>query len=112
MGRLAYPPRAWVRQSVLPYSDAGINGAYGFLWWVARQGIHWPYVIVPEGTFSARGIGGHRLVVMPSLDLVLVHRVDTGVEGREVPSTRFGRLLALLLDACGFRGKNAGSHVF
>jgi CubicO group peptidase (beta-lactamase class C family) len=92
-------PRSWVRQSVLPYSHAGIHGAYGYLWWVARQGIHWPGVIVPEGTYSARGIGGHRLVVMPALDLVLVHRVDTGVEGREVTSTQFGRLLALLLEA-------------
>ncbi len=92
-------PRDWIRQSVLPYSDAGINGAYGYLWWVSRQGIHWPGVIVPEGTYSARGIGGHRLVVMPALDLVLVHRVDTSVKGREVTSTQFGRLLATLLDA-------------
>lgn len=92
-------PRDWVRQSVLPISDAGINGAYGYLWWVSRHGIHWPGVIVPEGTYSARGIGGHRLVVMPALDLVLVHRVDTREREREVTSTQFGRLLALLLDA-------------
>ena len=44
-------------------------------------------------------IGGHRLVVMPALDLVLVHRVDTGVKEHEVTSTAFGRLLALLLEA-------------
>ena len=92
-------PRDWIRQSVLPISDAGINGAYGYLWWVSRHGIHWPGVIVPEGTYSARGIGGHRLVVMPALDLVLVHRVDTREREREVTSTQFGRLLALLLDA-------------
>ena len=92
-------PRDWIRQSVLPISDAGLNGAYGYLWWVSRHGIHWPGVIVPEGTYSARGIGGHRLVVMPALDLVLVHRVDTSVKGREVTSTQFGRLLTLLLEA-------------
>jgi CubicO group peptidase (beta-lactamase class C family) len=97
-------PRDWVRQSVLPISEAGINGAYGYLWWVSRHGIHWPGVIVPEGTYSARGIGGHRLVVMPALDLVLVHRVDTGVAGREVTSTQFGRFLALLLEAAPTRG--------
>ena len=91
--------QSWVRQSVLPYSDAGINGAYGYLWWVARDGIHWPDVIVPPGTYSARGWGGHQLVVMPALDLVLVHRVDTGVKEHEVTSTQFGRLLALLFEA-------------
>ena len=99
----------WVKRSVLPYSDAGLNGAYGFLWWVSREGIHWPHVIVPPGTYSARGYGGHRLVVVPPLDLVLVHRVDTetrvaedrnaGDRAREVPGTRFGRLLARILEA-------------
>jgi CubicO group peptidase (beta-lactamase class C family) len=98
-GEASVVPRDWVRQSVLPYSDAGGNGAYGYLWWVSRHGIHWPHVIVPEGTFSARGVGGHRLVVIPRLDLVIVHRVDTSIEGREVTATQFGRLLALLLDA-------------
>ena len=103
-GRKRILSEGWVERSVLPYSDAGLNGAYGFLWWVSREGIHWPHVIVPKGTYSARGYGGHRLVVVPALDLVLVHRVDTETpapEGRrrEVPSTRFGRLLALLLEA-------------
>ncbi len=92
-------PDWWVKQSVLPVSDAGVNGAYGWLWWVSRQGIHWPNVVVPEGTFSARGVGGNRLVVVPTLDLVLVHRVDTRRPDADVPSTRFGRLLRLLLAA-------------
>jgi CubicO group peptidase (beta-lactamase class C family) len=92
-------PHAWVRQSVLPVSDAGLNGAYGYLWWVSRHGLHWPGVIVPEGTFSARGWRGHRLVVVPPLDLVLVLRVDTREPGPEVTATQFGRLLAAILEA-------------
>ena len=79
--------------------DAGLNGAYGYLWWVSRHGLHWPGVLVPEGTYSARGWRGHRLVVVPPLDLVVVLRVDTTRPGPEVTATQFGRLFRMLLDA-------------
>ncbi|MBI3709821.1 MAG: serine hydrolase [Proteobacteria bacterium] len=92
-------PEAWVRQSVLPYSDAGTYGAYGYMWWVARNGIHFPGAIMPEGTYSARGVGGHVLLVVPNRDLVVVHRVDTDIEGREVAAHQVGRLLELILGA-------------
>jgi hypothetical protein len=38
-------------------------------------------------------------VVIPALDAVVVHRVDTDGEGQDVSSGRFGRLLALILAA-------------
>ena len=92
-------PQNWVAASVLPYSDAGTRGAYGYMWWVARQGIAFPGAIVPEGTYSAWGSGGHYCVVIPPLDLVIVHRADTDVKGQEIDRFQFGRLLALILDA-------------
>ncbi len=92
-------PASWVKASVLPYSDAGDHGAYGYLWWVTRAGIHYPGVILPEGSYSARGAGGHVLLVLPSRELLIVHRVDTDVKGTEVNSHQLGRLFHLILDA-------------
>jgi CubicO group peptidase (beta-lactamase class C family) len=65
---------------------------------------------VPPGTYSARGAGGHYLVVIPALDLVVVHRFDndpprrdpatvTECAGHGIGKTEFGRLLKLILDA-------------
>jgi CubicO group peptidase (beta-lactamase class C family) len=92
-------PEKWVRMSVRPYSPAGERGAYGYMWWVARGDIHFPQMAVPEGTYSARGAGGHYVVVIPSLDLVVVHRVDTDVPDRKVESLAFGALLEAILAA-------------
>ncbi len=92
-------PAHWVRMSVLPYSDAGTGGAYGFMWWVGREGILFPQAIVPPGSHAALGAGGHVVLVLPALDAVLVHRVDTDQRGREVTGQQVGRLVRLILDA-------------
>lgn len=92
-------PAKWVRMSVRPYSPAGDRGAYGYMWWVAQEDIHFPGMSVPRGTYSARGARGHYVVVVPGRDLVVVHRVDTDVAGRNVSATAFGALLERILDA-------------
>jgi len=92
-------PADWVATSVLPYSDAGARGAYGYMWWLAKAGTGFPGVVQPEGSFSAQRAGGHFLVVIPPLDLVIVHRVDTGVPDHLVDRFQFGKLLRLILDA-------------
>jgi CubicO group peptidase (beta-lactamase class C family) len=92
-------PAHWVAMSTLPISEAGHSGAYGYMWWVERSGILYPDAIVPPGTYAARGAGGHVLLVVPALDTVIVHRVDTDQEGRLVPDTSLGRLFRLILAA-------------
>jgi CubicO group peptidase (beta-lactamase class C family) len=92
-------PAEWVEASILPYSEAGTSGAYGYMWWVARDGILFRGVTVPHGTYAALGAGGHKVVVIPALDTVIVHRVDTDQNGKEVTSLQFGRLLRLILAA-------------
>ena len=92
-------PEKWVRMSVRPYSHAGDRGAYGYMWWIARGDIHFPQMSVPPGTYSARGAGGHYVVVMPTLDLVVVHRADTDSPGRQVDGFAFGSLLEAILAA-------------
>jgi CubicO group peptidase (beta-lactamase class C family) len=92
-------PAAWVADSVTPYSEAGESGGYGYLWWVAAGGKHVPGASLPEGSYSARGAGGHYILVIPADDLVIVHRVNTDVRGRSVTGEQFGRLVQLILDA-------------
>jgi CubicO group peptidase (beta-lactamase class C family) len=95
---------AWVEESTRFHSDATLYSAdgYGYMWWVARDHNkfpHLPGVTLPEGTFSARGAGGHFVLVIPSFRLVIVHRVDTYVRGQEVSDRKFGQLVKLILDA-------------
>jgi CubicO group peptidase (beta-lactamase class C family) len=92
-------PAQWVKDSVTSYSDAGASGGYGYLWWIANHGVHLSGVALPEGSYSARGAGGHYILVIPSLDLVIVHRVNTDIEERRVESPEFGQLVRRILDA-------------
>jgi len=90
-------PETWVKLSVQPYSHAGASGAYGYMWWIVRDGIHFPGAIMPSG-YSAQGAGGHVMMVLPREDLVLVHRVDTDA-GRTVSPLQIGRLFEAILGA-------------
>jgi CubicO group peptidase (beta-lactamase class C family) len=95
-------PRAWVDESLRPASDIGTYGAgggYGYLWWLTIDGKHLPGMTVPEGSFSARGVGGHYMLVVPAYDLVIVHRVDTDIEGREVTKPQIAKLVQMIFDA-------------
>ena len=69
------------------------------MWWVATNGKHLPGVQLPDGTYSARGFGGHYILVVPQFDLVLVHRVNTDKRGRVVTPKQFGELVRLILKA-------------
>ena len=91
-------PRAWVEESTQSFSNTGRCG-YGYMWWVAAEGKSLPGVYLPDGSYWAWGMRGHYLVVVPALDLVVVHRVNTDIPGREVTDKEFGRLLRLILDA-------------
>ncbi|MDQ3272913.1 MAG: beta-lactamase family protein [Pseudomonadota bacterium] len=92
-------PAAWVKESTSVYSDAELDGGYGYMWWVAKDGRHLPSVRLPEGSFSAQGHGGHLILVIPPLDLVIVHRVDTDRPGKQVSDPQLGELVRLILAA-------------
>jgi CubicO group peptidase (beta-lactamase class C family) len=93
-------PREWVEESTRSYSDVGQSGGYGYLWWVAPNGgPHITSAYFKGRVFSAQGAGGHYIVVVPYLDLVVVHRVNTDVPGRQVTGSQFGHLMQLILDA-------------
>ena len=92
-------PASWVKESTTSWSAAGTPGGYGYLWWIERGGMHLPGVTLPPGSYSARGAGGHYILNVPALDLVIVHRVNTDIEGRRVESAEFGELVRLILTA-------------
>ncbi|KAB8306234.1 class C beta-lactamase-related serine hydrolase [Erwinia endophytica] len=91
-------PAAWVQTSTLPISHAGDRGAYGYMWWVSRDGVAWPEVVLPTGSYAARGAGGHICLVIPALQMTVVHRVNTDLPAREVNRFQIGKLLQHLLN--------------
>lgn len=92
-------PQGWAAENVMPYSHAGHRGAYGYCWWLERDGVFAPGLRTPAGAYAAVGAGGHYCMVIPSLDMVLVHRVDTDIKGRAISKHEFGRVLKALLAA-------------
>ena len=94
-------PRAWVEESTAWHSEIGPESGYGYMWWAGSGAGLFPGVEVAEPCYYASGYGGHLVVVMPYLDLVIVHRVDTFRPGNEVPNEQFGVLLWHILDAAG-----------
>ena len=97
-------PEDWVEESTRYHSDATLYSVdgYGYMWWVARDGNkfpHLPHVKLAEGAFSARGAGGHYILVIPDHDMVIVHRVNTFERGRSVSAEDMGRLVSKILGA-------------
>ena len=93
-------PRDWIADSTRSHSDLGQKGGYGYMWYVAPAGgPHLTSAWFPGPVISAQGFGGHYMVLVPHLDLLVVHRVNTRVEGRQVTESQFGHLMQLVLDA-------------
>jgi CubicO group peptidase (beta-lactamase class C family) len=107
-------PESWVEKSthaseMISFHDVD-SGGYEYLWWVEYGGKHLPEASLP-GMFSARGAGGHYLLVIPTLDLVIVNRVDNDPPVKDsksvaeagqrplVDNAKFGHLVKLILEA-------------
>jgi hypothetical protein len=95
-------PAEWIDESTASHSEvAGDPGTgYGYMWWTLEDAF--------EGRdgFEARGFGGHTITVIPDLEVVFVHRVNTWA-GDHVGYARVRQLLDLLLAArSGEAGKN------
>lgn len=97
-------PAAWVQRSTEPISRTGQTGtksSFGLMWWSATDERGDP---VPGGTITASGYCGQRLTVFPSIETVVVHRVNTDLHehvGDEpcIGSSEYDKLLATLLRA-------------
>jgi CubicO group peptidase (beta-lactamase class C family) len=95
-------PGAWVDASTSAYSRSQDGRGYGYMWWVAVEGMLLPNVVVGAQSYAAFGHGGHYMVILPELQMIVVHRYDTDQEEYELtaPSPQEqGMLLHLLLEA-------------
>ncbi|HYF40696.1 MAG TPA: serine hydrolase, partial [Gemmatimonadales bacterium] len=103
-GRMLIPPE-WIRESVTVHSAVG-RGGYGYLWWIDD----WPGVTVRS--YSARGVLGKYICVIPDRDLVVVYlnHTDFPDDAAALPreevarlpratSAQFGRFLSSVLAA-------------
>jgi CubicO group peptidase (beta-lactamase class C family) len=95
-------PANWVDESTRYHSDATLYSAdgYGYMWWVSRDHNkfpHLPNVELPKGTYSARGSGGHLVLIIPEYQMVIVHRADTDAKDKRISKEALGSLVNLIL---------------
>lgn len=103
-------PQEWVRESTRaitrvhemnpPERREGPFG-YGYLWWVFDRD---DQDEIYDGAYTGLGAVGQHILVMPQLDLVVVHKTEPG-EGRRVSHEEFLEVVELLTEArCGVAG--------
>ena len=107
-------PESWVEKSShaseMVQSGGTKLGGYEYLWWVEYDGVHLPEGTLP-GMYSAQGAGGHFILIVPSLNLVIVNRFDNepqirdtkgvllAAQGHGIYNDQFGHLVKLILDS-------------
>jgi CubicO group peptidase (beta-lactamase class C family) len=88
-------PENWVRESTRPHTDLGGGRGYGYLWWTAAAAAPGDSMSTQVSMFYASGYGGQYVIILPTLDLVVVHRaarVDAGIT-----HDRMGEILRSIL---------------
>lgn len=105
-------PSEWIDTSTRSHSIIGPHRGYGYMWWTVDAGGKLPNIRIPETAYFAAGYRGHRMMLFPERDLLIVHRVNTDLpdsgawfEGQAatIDNRRIGRLLWKLLDAAGMQ---------
>ena len=92
-------PQDWVRASTRPYSDTE-SGGYGYLWWTGDAASGQAQEIsFPKGSFWAEGHLGQYAVVVPSLDLIIVNRLDENLTKHKVHKRQMARLVQMVVAA-------------
>ena len=73
----------WVRESTADYSDTGWPGAwmggYGYMWWRPADAEIADEHGLAADIYTGAGYGGQYVTVIPSLDLVIVNRMNTDI---------------------------------
>jgi CubicO group peptidase (beta-lactamase class C family) len=98
-------PASWIDASVRSYSPSGDQGSnathsgYGFLWWIQRNAAAYPEFRIPDGSFTASGLGGQLLTVIPQLETVVVNLMNTDEPGARISADQWDRLLGRFLAA-------------
>jgi len=85
--------KEWVDASHHAHTEEAFGSAYGYMWWISRAP-----VLAELGAYSARGVGGQSIQVLPGADMVIVNRTDT-FDGRRVNQQQLDQLARLVLAA-------------
>ncbi len=100
-------PERWVEEGTTVYSNTAIysntwsGSGFGYMWWIAVDGNMFPGITLPDGSYAALGSSGHCVVVIPALDTVIVHRMNTDNPGArgDLSRAKLAPLLRAILDA-------------
>ena len=97
-------PVGWVKESTQPYSQSDLGSGYGYMWWTGFRDNYTGAFgeTLPQDLFFAMGYGGQFAFVLPSHDMVIVHRIDHPLNQLASSTPRLSqiyRLLRLILDA-------------
>ena len=108
-------PEAWVEKNrhadeMIQWHNADAGG-YENLWWLEYHGASLYGTGLPSGSFMASGAGVHIAMVIPSLNLVIVNRVDNepvnkdsatviaAAEHTVIPTAKMGEIIRMILAA-------------
>jgi CubicO group peptidase (beta-lactamase class C family) len=108
-------PEAWVEKNrhadeMIQWRNADAGG-YENLWWLEYHGASLYGPGLPSGSFMASGAGVHIAMVIPSLNLVIVNRVDNepvtkdsatviaAAEHTFIRTTKMGEIIRMILAA-------------
>lgn len=108
-------PEAWIEKSTHATEMVHVGqmqaGGYEYLWWVEYGGVHLAEGTLP-GMYSAQGAGGHFILVIPGLNVVIVNQFDNEPTKRDANSVllaaqdrhamfdeQWGHLVKLILDS-------------
>jgi CubicO group peptidase (beta-lactamase class C family) len=98
-------PASWIDASVRSYSPSGDQGSsathsgYGFMWWIQMNAAAHPELRIPDGSFTASGLGGQLMTVIPEIETVIVNLMNTDEPGPRIRTDQWDRLLGIVLAA-------------
>ena len=104
-GRNQLIPASWIDASVRSYSPSGDQGSrathsgYGFMWWIQINAAAHPELRIPDGSFTASGLGGQLLTVIPQIETVIINLMNTDQPGARLGTDQWDRLLGIVLAA-------------
>jgi len=94
-------PASWVAESTHSYSNTP-TGGYGYMWTsTPASGPRGPNVALLRATYWADGNHGQYAVVVPSLDLVVINRVDVRLTSKNMHQSNMEKLVWLTESAEG-----------
>ena len=95
-------PASWVAESTRSYSNTP-TGGYAYMWWTSTpaSGPRGSKVGLLRATYWADGNQGQYAVIVPSLDLVVVNRVDVRLTSKSMHQSNMERLVWLTESAEG-----------